>query len=410
MLQTANCKHCLPLPIESCMLCTKSTPEPLLTMTLDYILDHMDTFCETEQNSECLRLHKNVALPLDICERLLTARLNRNKRHTRNFIYIFRDRHSTRLRRVKIRNCEDLDDKSLKILLEHMLVELELTNCSGLSSNSLKYISAYGSRLQNLVIGDNTNVFPEYLSEIYMSRSPQESVAMNEFVKREYIIMTPFLRRLTIRKLEDCNSEFFNLLLKPMENLTHLDLSNCGDLADLCYTLHLTNLTSLILYNVERIELMIPSICKLKTLKHLDISQSKEGSGNYKYENQLLALIVESLPKLVSLDISGTNLAGRGVAEVRDMQNCRQGVCDIPGLTSRVYNPLQFLGLYDAHSGACLRHDIPANLVSRSKTHTHVSVSEYNGKQNADRYLHKTSSLQNGENLHIRTIKYIFFK
>lgn len=377
MLQTANCKHCLPLPTESCMLCTKSAPEPLLTMTLDYILDHMDTFCETEPNSECLRLHKNVALPIEICERLLTARLKRNKRHTRNFIHIFRDRHSTRLRRVKIRNCEDLDDKSLKILLEHGLVELELTNCSGLSSNSLKYISAYGSRLQNLVIGDNTNVFPAYMFGIYRPRSPQESTTANEFAKRECIIMTPLLRRLTIRKLEDFDSEFFSLLLKPMENLTHLDLSNCSDLADLCYTLHLTNLTYLTLYNVEKIELMIPSICKLKTLKHLDISQSREGSGNYKYENQLLALIVESLPKLVSLDISGTNLAGRGVAEVRDMPNLRQGVCDIPGLTSRVYKPLQFLGLYDAHNDACLRHDIPAKLVSVSKTQTHLSYCKY---------------------------------
>lgn len=33
---------------------------------------------------------------------------------------------------------------------------------------------------------------------------------------------------------------------------------------------------------------------------------------------------------------------------------------DIPGLISRVKNPLEFLGLYDTRNSACKRHDIPA--------------------------------------------------
>lgn len=67
---------------------------------------------------------------------------------------------------------------------------------------------------------------------------------------------------------------------------------------------------------------------------------------------------------LVSLDIGGTNLAGRGVAERPDklITNCSQ-LCDIPGLASRVDNPLQFLGLYGTAHGACRRHDIPAKVV-----------------------------------------------
>ncbi len=49
----------------------------------------------------------------------------------------------------------------------------------------------------------------------------------------------------------------------------------------------------------------------------------------------------------MSLDISGTNLAGRGAFEA----DCRNpdavvGLCDIPGLVSRVDRPLDFLGLY----------------------------------------------------------------
>lgn len=37
---------------------------------------------------------------------------------------------------------------------------------------------------------------------------------------------------------------------------------------------------------------------------------------------------------------------------------------DIPGLVSRVNNPLEFLGLYGTQHGACHRHDIPARVVS----------------------------------------------
>lgn len=46
----------------------------------------------------------------------------------------------------------------------------------------------------------------------------------------------------------------------------------------------------------------------------LDISQTESypDQGVYKDENKTLALIVKCLPNLMSLDISGTNLAGKG--------------------------------------------------------------------------------------------------
>jgi len=46
----------------------------------------------------------------------------------------------------------------------------------------------------------------------------------------------------------------------------------------------------------------------------LDISQTETfpDQGVYKEENKILALIVKCLPNLMSLDISGTNLAGKG--------------------------------------------------------------------------------------------------
>lgn len=74
-----------------------------------------------------------------------------------------------------------------------------------------------------------------------------------------------------------------------------------------------------------------------------------------------MAEIVESLPHLTHLDISGTNLAGNGVAQFEAKEQVRS---DIPGLVSRANRPLEFLGLYNTTHSACRRHDIPARHVS----------------------------------------------
>lgn len=73
-------------------------------------------------------------------------------------------------------------------------------------------------------------------------------------------------------------------------------------------------------------------------------------------------MIVENLPLLTHLDISGTNLAGTGVAQFEAKEKVKSS--DIPGLVSRANNPLHFLGLYNTAHSACRRHDIPAIKVS----------------------------------------------
>nr|CAD7418588.1 unnamed protein product [Timema poppensis] len=63
---------------------------------------------------------------------------------------------------------------------------------------------------------------------------------------------------------------------------------------------------------------------------HLDISQVVEKHGVYRCENHTLAMLVENLPSLVSLDISGTNLAGTvlGYGHIlRSGQGCRSYSC-----------------------------------------------------------------------------------
>ena len=54
------------------------------------------------------------------------------------------------------------------------------------------------------------------------------------------------------------------------------------------------------------------SICSLKTLVSLDLSLNRRSqeSASYSKPTITLAKLIRSLPKLLSLDISGTNLAG----------------------------------------------------------------------------------------------------
>lgn len=47
--------------------------------------------------------------------------------------------------------------------------------------------------------------------------------------------------------------------------------------------------------------------------RHLDISNTEDQDGIFVNPNHVLKRIIVSLPNLVSLDISGTNLAGEGL-------------------------------------------------------------------------------------------------
>lgn len=71
------------------------------------------------------------------------------------------------------------------------------------------------------------------------------------------------------------------------------------------------------------------------------------------------------------MDISGTNLAGTGVAEQGFKESCNT---DIPGLGARVSKPLQYLGLYGTHHAACRRHDIPAEMVAGDATEEQILI------------------------------------
>lgn len=347
MLQV-KCRHSNVIPYELCSFCNTVAPERLLDICFDYLNKHLETICPYNVSGK-MHLMENLALPVEICERLLNVRSNSFTPINSSFINIFRNTNCTRLKRVRLRKTK-IEDEDLEVLLRHRLTELDIAHSPNLTSSCVRHLTEFGTSLHSLSIGENTNIFP---TEIY------GKLKVNEYDK-SFILLAPNLKRLSLRGLEMLPHDFYKLFLYQLTNLTLLDLSNCSDLGNFEYSEQLSNLSSLILYNVDGIKVMVPALCKLTNLKHLDISQSKDEYGKYEKATKMLKTIVESLPKLTSLDISGTNLAGRGVAETTN--GCTS---DIPGLSSRANNPFQYLGLYETSHNACFRHDIPAKLVSK---------------------------------------------
>lgn len=324
-----------------------SSPDSLFDMCMEYIVVNLNTITKLDPTSRWRKLKDDVILPAEICEKFLQAYQSTNRVND-NIANLFRDRTRTRLDTVKLRNSR-ITDEGLKCLMEHKPYEVELVQCEYLAQGSLDIINSNSQNLVSLKFGPLTSII---------------SHDENLFRQRGYIINAPNLRRLTIH----CRNLpiFPLLLLKPLSRLTHLDLSECSSLGSIWALSELKNLVSLILYSVHWSKDVIDWITTLTSLRHLDISQSFERLCKYLNPNEVLSKIVTSLPHLESLDISGTNLAGSGAAAVpTSTKSPHQVRCDIPGLVSRVDRPLEFLGLYGTHHGACKRHDIPAKRVNK---------------------------------------------
>lgn len=324
-----------------------SLPDSLFDLCMEYIVSNLNLITHLDPTSRWRRLNEDVVLPVEICETFLRT-YQRKFRVNDNIANVFRDKFRTRLNTVKLRNSR-ITDEGLRCLMEHKPYEVELVQCEYLSQASLETINNNSENLLSLKFGPVTYVL-----------SQDETL----YRQRGYIINAPNLRRLIIQRRG--LAIFPLLLLKPLNNLTHLDLSECTSAASI-WAHGMDNLRVLILHSVHWSKDVIDWIVSLHHLVHLDISQSNERHGKYFNPNEVLSKLVLSLPALESLDISGTNLAGTGSAALPMESSDRTEVqvrCDIPGLASRVNRPLEFLGLYGTHHGACKRHDIPAKVVS----------------------------------------------
>jgi len=374
----------------------KNSPSTLLKLAMQYCLYHKEVFTDTLPCGS-FKLKDGLYLPVEICELLFNICIEENIIIDDNFTNIFADNQSTRLSHLTL-NKSRLTDQGLRCLAIHNLKKIYINNCPNLSTRGLENINDNSDNLISLHV-ENCELFPDYLSDLSAAPGEEEfdeddfnSIQESIYEKRRYILKAPRLKHLALKDLNIVQGRnYFNILCKALPNLSHLDLSGCGlvqshGLQKLQFLLNCPNLVSLILYNVREVKYSLHTLCKLEKLEHLDISQidrfnMSQDDDEFEQPTKYLEELVNNLPHLKSLDISGTNLA----ADYSVVGGRLDGtLCDIPGLCSRIGNPLEFLGLYKSLTpdDASRREHIPALVISGSSSEEQLLIA---GKRYHDR-------------------------
>ena len=351
-----------------------NSPESLLKLATRYCVKHKETFTE-QLPCGSLKLIDGQYLPFEICESLFQICHEEHITIDDKFINIFADSQNSKLRQLTISD-SSATDEGMRCLLTHNLQKISITNCVHLTTQTLEFLNECSENLISLSVDNTSQIFPDCLStanpdsEDEFENVYQGMMGMNNnYERRPLILKMPRLKNLCIKAFYAVQGrKYFNTLCKALPNLSHLDLSglvHSQGLEDLKFLLECPHLVSLILHDVKEVKAALNTLCQMKKAEHLDISQSDKFDGEFEQPSEYLAQLILNLPSLKSLDISGTNLAA-------DWLDGTQ--CDIPGLSNRIGNPLEFLGLYDTHHEADQRQHIPARVVSGNFSEDQILV------------------------------------
>ncbi|OWK10606.1 ZER1 [Cervus elaphus hippelaphus] len=326
------------------------TPESLMALCTDFCLRNLDGTLGYLLDKETLRLHPDIFLPSEICDRLV---------------------NDTRLTRIHLR--EDLvQDQDLEAIRKQDLVELYLTNCEKLSAKSLQTLRSFSHTLVSLSLFGCANIFYEEENpggcEDECLVNPTCQVLVKDFTFEGFTR----LRFLNLGRMID--GVPVESLLRPLNSLAALDLSGIQTSDAAFLTQWKDSLVSLVLYNMDLSDDHIRVIVQLHKLRHLDISRDRLSSYyKFKLTRKVLSLFVQKLGNLMSLDISGHMI----------LENCSISKMDEEaGQTSiepskssimpfrALKRPLQFLGLFE--TSLCRLTHIPAYKVSGDKNEEQV--------------------------------------
>ncbi|XP_058861440.1 protein zer-1 homolog isoform X3 [Acipenser ruthenus] len=353
------------------------SPDSLMTLSIKYCLRNLEgTLCYLLDN-ETLRLHPDIFLPSEICDKLVNAYMelvhaDHNFELHQSFFLLFSDPRNTRLTRVQLRE-DTVLDQDLEAIGSQDLIELHLTNCEKLTSKSLQTLGSFRHTLVSLSLFGCSNLFYEeenpggYENDDRLV-NPSRQVLVKDFTFQGF----SRLRLLNLGRLAE--GVDVETLLRPLSSLTSLDLSGIK----LCKATFLTQwkdrLSSLVLYNMDLSEEHIQTIAELIQLRHLDISRDRLLSYyKFKLTRKVLSIIVQSLVNLVSLDISGhVMLENCAVPQIEEamgrpsMEPSKSSICPLQALK----RPLQFLGLFD--TTLCNQTHIPAYKVTGAKNEDQI--------------------------------------
>uniref|UniRef100_A0A3Q4AL03 Protein zer-1 homolog n=1 Tax=Mola mola TaxID=94237 RepID=A0A3Q4AL03_MOLML len=311
-------------------------PDSLMTLATVFCLRNLrKTMCyQGLRNKLCLR--PDIFLPSEICDKLVNTYIelvhtDSNFEPEESFFQLFADPRSTRLTRVQFRD-DYVRDRDLEAVRKQDLIELHLTNCSRLSSRSLKTLTC----------------FRETLVSVYTEDEEEDCPASRQSLETDFNFQG--FNRLRLLNLGSLPGEVdVETLVKPLKSLTSIDLSNVQLLGTAFLTQWKDRLASLVLYNVDLSEDLVSTVVEIINLRHLDISRESRRSSKCKMTSKILTSIVQRLVNLVSLDISGHIMLDNCTvphfeeAMGRPRCPCKSSIYPFQELK----RPLQFLGLYD---------------------------------------------------------------
>nr|BDT62728.1 MAG: zer-1-like protein [Metapenaeus ensis nimavirus] len=289
----------------------ENSPRPLIRLCGTYLVSNMESFCVQEQGTDLWRLAPGVKLPQEICEYLILCwNTVCDKFPNNKFLSIFRDTAKTNLRVVILRGIP-LTDENLTILLNHNIEELHLINCWTLTKTGLENIEKHKS-LRVLVIVDH-------------------SIAIQRGTKDPTRI--PLMRNLNKLVIKSIRIGLESPDPSEINNLKHFEYGplplpfSLGSLPDI------KNLTVLKIPNMSVHPDNILPVLELISLVVLDISSHRRCHQiEHKVTWGFLKKLVETLKKLMSLDISGTKLLAPTYGNA--------------AFETRMKRPFDFVGVY----------------------------------------------------------------
>uniref|UniRef100_A0A803Y588 Protein zer-1 homolog n=1 Tax=Meleagris gallopavo TaxID=9103 RepID=A0A803Y588_MELGA len=279
------------------------SPESLMTLCTDFCLRNLEgTLCYLLDN-ETLRLHPDIFLPSEICDKLVNEYVELVKTDSifephESFFTLFSDPRSTRLARIHLRE-QIVQDQDLEAIRKQDLVELYLTNCEKLTAKSLQTLVSFSHTLISLSLFGCCNIFYEEENpggcEDDCLVNPTRQVLVKDFTFEGF----SRLRFLNLgRLIEGVNVE---TLLRPLTSLAALDLSGI-QLNDVGFlTQWKDSLVSLVLYNMDLSEEHIQVIAQLHKLSIEPAKSSIAPFRGLKRPLQFLGLFETSLCRLTHI-------------------------------------------------------------------------------------------------------------
>lgn len=280
-----------------------NSPSTLQELTVRYLIGNLETFCDYDKDAELYSLKPDVALPAEICDMLFSMFMEEGHTLDDKLIHIFSDPLRSRLKRINLRDSL-VSDVGLGWLMPHVPIDLDISNCSDLSKESIQHINRYGHSLRKLFIGNSVRIFREL--DMVLTRSAVGSESTDEeegipFIDEEMdavivrnrthktnnnlansqtpmstnqsIFSCPNLKAFSVHSLYETEypaHDIMENILVPLKGLSYLDLSGCEiELEFLDCLERLSLLTTLILYDVpiNNVSGAFHIIAKLKNLR-----------------------------------------------------------------------------------------------------------------------------------------------